>query len=192
MISLVRRDLSPRDDPGWLSMVEFGPEPWSQEVEMFLRGEAVLREEQGDCHTSLFLLPGDDRIIGFMSVTFKDLEVDKEFRHLFGMSSRKAPRSPVSAAYLAAIGTDRRHRGNGYATQMHLALVEEISQGLAQPRFVVLQVWEDSPAVDLYVRWGYQVLSTTSTDRFGEKVGRHKMVLDRFSAVAGLAEVTGR
>jgi ribosomal protein S18 acetylase RimI-like enzyme len=184
VVPLRRRLLSPIEDAAWLSLVEIGSSPWEREVEMFLRSEALLRQEHGDCNTSLYLPVDDDRIVGFMSIAAGELTVDAEFRHAIGLSSRKSPRSPVGAAYIVAIGTDIRHRNQGYATQMHADLIESMSASPLAPRFVFLQVWEDSPAVRLYERWGYRWLSTTKRDRYGISVGRHKMVLDRFTAVA--------
>ncbi len=180
----MQRPLSPDDDASWLSLFEVGPEPWAQEVERFLRSEAIVRQEHGDCKTTVFLLPDKEQLVGFLSVTSKDLDVDPAFRKIFGFSSRKSPRSPVGAIYLCAIGTDVRHRGKNYATEMHEALVESVTSSMLSPRFVLLQVWEDSPAVRLYLRWGYRVLSTTPYDRDGTQVGKHKMVLDRFTALA--------
>jgi hypothetical protein len=59
------RPLDPAVDPALFSVVTFGPQPWAQEVQDFLRGEAVVLEEHGECATTVFLLPREDRVVGF-------------------------------------------------------------------------------------------------------------------------------
>lgn len=184
-MTLQLRALSLNDDPHWLNLLQIGEEPWEREVEVFFRTEALIRQRRGDCNTTLFLLDNEDIIAGFMSVTADSLRADPDLKDLFGFSSRKTPRTPVGAAYLCAIGTDIRHRNKGYGTAMHTALIESLTLSMLSPRFVFLQVWEDSPAVRLYERWGYRILSTTGYTRDGVIVGKHKMVLDRFTAIAG-------
>jgi ribosomal protein S18 acetylase RimI-like enzyme len=181
-IALRSRGLT-SDDPGLLSLVEIGVEPWEREVELFLRGESILREERGDCHTTVYLLEDEERIVGFVTTKPTDLEIDSAFRAAFGFSNRKAPRSPVGAIYVVAIGVDTRFQSMGIGSTMHADLIDVVSTGMVGARFLMLKVWEDSPAVRLYERWGYRTIGSETGDRGG--VQRLKMVLDRLTATAG-------
>ncbi len=181
-LALRRRGLQ-SDDPSLLSLVEIGAEPWEQEVELFLRTESILREERGDCHTTVYLLEEEERVVGFITTTPAHLEVDSAFRAAFGLSNRRAPRSPVGAVYLLAIGVDKRFQGQGIGSRMHADLIDSISTGMVGARFLVLKVWEDSPALRLYERWGYRTLGSETGSR--GRVRRRKMVLDRWTEQAG-------
>jgi ribosomal protein S18 acetylase RimI-like enzyme len=176
------RPLDPANDPALLSTVEIGSKPWEREVEIFLRTKAVVHEEKGNCGTTLFLLQDEERVVGFISTSQIKLDIDPEFKQTFEITNKKAPMDPVDAVYFVAIGVDSRFRGQGlyYGSEIHAAFIGSLVRGMVRPRFVFLKVWEDSPAVTLYERWGYRRLGVESENRFGEQIGRVKMALDRF------------
>jgi ribosomal protein S18 acetylase RimI-like enzyme len=154
------RPLDPATDPALFSGVTFGPEPYAVEVEEYLRGKAVILEERGECATTVFLLPNKDLVIGFYSTRSIKLIVDEAFREAFEVSKTKARKMPseFDACYLVAFGVNIDFHRQGYATELHLHLVESLTSGAMRPPFIFLKVWQDNPAAWVYDRWEYRNL----------------------------------
>jgi ribosomal protein S18 acetylase RimI-like enzyme len=177
------RRLDPATDKELLKDVQIGGRPWEQEVEIHIREKALPHEKKGNCRSALFFLQDQKPIVGLLSVSTEKLVVTDELREMWEISNRNLPFSPVDAAFIAAYGVDARFRGNGegYGKQMHAMLIDSLVESVLSPRFISLKVWEDSPAVKFYRDLRYRVLGDpVPEDRFGEQVGRLKMVLDRF------------
>jgi ribosomal protein S18 acetylase RimI-like enzyme len=153
-------------DRGFLTIVEFGPEPWSLEVERHLRKNAESYEARGICSTTLFSRPDEEQIVGFYSTRTHRLTADAEFLKRFEISNRQAPFDAFDACYLTAFGVDIKFQRQGYSPEIHLALIQSLVSGAVRPFFVFLKVWADNPAVGLYERWRYR--------RIGDEVAHRK------------------
>lgn len=177
------RRLDPRTDAALLRGVEIGTSPSEQEVEYRIRETAVEHDKKGNCSTSLFFLPGDDRVVGFLSAGINKLAMNRELRDLFKISSRNLPIS-FDAAFIVAMGVDARFRGNHehYGSEIHSLFIDSLKNGMLRPRFVYLEVWEDNPAVETYKWWRYKELPPAEKPllRGHEKIRRLQMALDRF------------
>jgi ribosomal protein S18 acetylase RimI-like enzyme len=176
------RPLDPADDATLFIGVTFGKEPWSLEVERFLRSRAVKLEEREECWTTVFLLPGKDKFVGFYTTRTIKLNVNDKFRDAFEISKTKARGMPVQvdACYLVAFGVNVEFQNQRYASEIHWGLVESLTTGPLRPPFVFLKVWVDNDrAAWLYHDWEYKTieeeLATRSTD--GVELPRWLMVL---------------
>jgi ribosomal protein S18 acetylase RimI-like enzyme len=178
---LISRPLDPKADPALLSTVTFGSEPWAREVEAHLRDgqKAVLFEERGICATTLFLPPDEEQVVGFYSTAGIKLRVGTRFLKSMEISKRKAPWKEVDACYLVAFGVNEKYQRQGYAPEIHLALIESLCSGAMRPRFMYLKVWADNPAARLYEKWGYKRLrkETAVRKEDGAELTRLRMAL---------------
>src|SRR2546425_3419 len=92
--SLRSRPLDPELDPALFSQVTFGPDPWDEEVEEFLRSKAVVLEECGECATTVFLHADEEKVVGFYSTRGITLKLDDDFREAYEISKTKARKLP--------------------------------------------------------------------------------------------------
>ncbi len=163
------RPLDPAVDSTLLIGVKFGPEPYSLEVEHFLRQRAIKLQEREICWTTLALLPEAEKdvLVGFYTTRTLRLNVkDEKVRNAMGISRTKARKMPVQidACYLVAFGVNIDFQKQKYASEIHWHLIEELTTGSMRLPYVYLDCWCDNPAAWVYAGWEYVSLIEENPD----------------------------
>jgi ribosomal protein S18 acetylase RimI-like enzyme len=178
------RPVTPEDQP-YLDAFHVGEQNWWEPpVTNFLRGE-VWPARQVGYRTTLFSLAGRPEIVGFACVGASQLELTHRVRRLF-VIDRNVVYDSVPAVHLYIGGVRHDLHDQGFGTEIYAQILESIDASLFGPRFIWLEVWDDSPASGLYKRWGFDELRrATETGPDGKPRHMVTLVHDRYRRIEG-------
>lgn len=160
---LEARKLAPQD-ADLLGAFDAGDEWWCEEVTNHLRTYALAQQTEGYNETTLFSLPGNDRIIGFTTVSPNSLKLPQvqaafpEFGAAPGIETILVP-----VWIVVYFGVDREYQRHTYGEEMHTWLLAQMEESLGAPRFIYLQCWEENAGgLHFWTRLGYQEFNRTT------------------------------
>ncbi len=161
---LEARRLAPQD-ADQIAFFDSGDEWWCEEVTTHLRTYALPQQIAGYNETTLFSLPGDDRIIGFTTVSPDSLklpQVQAAFPEFGAPPGIETIHVPVWIVVYFGVHRDNQRRT--YGEEMHARLLAKMEESLGAPRFVYLQCWEENDGgVRFWTRLGYQEFNRTAS-----------------------------
>ncbi len=129
----------------------------------FIRREAWGAQQRGYNNTTLFSYPGESDVIAFITAAAAMLELSDGVGEALGFRGRYAPRrDQVPAVVIPWFGVAEVHQGNTLGFEVHTQLLENIRDSMAASRFIWLEVWEGSPALEFYEDAGYIQIGTSS------------------------------
>jgi ribosomal protein S18 acetylase RimI-like enzyme len=165
---LEARQLAPQD-ADLLANFDSGGEWWCEEVTNHLRTYALPQQTAGYNETTLFSLPGDDRIVGFTTVSpnsLKLLQIQGAFPEFGAAPGIETIHVPVWI--VVYFGVDREYQHRTIGEEMHTWLLTNMEESLGAPRFIYLQCWEENAAgVHFWTRLGYQEFNRTTPPKPG-------------------------
>lgn len=166
-------ELEPRklaaQDADLLANFDSGGEWWCEEVTTHLREYALPQQTAGYNETTLFSLPGEDRITGFTTVSPNSLKLPQvqaafpEFGAAPGIETIHVP-----VWIVVYFGVHRDDQRRTYGEEMHTWLLEHMEESLGAPRFIYLQCWEENAGgVHFWTQLGYQEFNRTTPPKPG-------------------------
>jgi ribosomal protein S18 acetylase RimI-like enzyme len=192
----VSRSMEAADHRGWARTFDAGSRLWEREVAGWVRDGAWRHHKRGDAQTTLFAeATSPDRIVGFISLSacLLDCSPQAPLVSILRATGLPQPARPdeIAGVHIVFLGVARGSQGRGIGTSIVADLLADLAEGrFLAPRFLLLEVWTDSPAIGLYRRLGFVPLGEPVRDRIGwgvdgAEANLQKMVLDRYSPVPG-------
>ncbi|HEX6350397.1 MAG TPA: N-acetyltransferase [Candidatus Dormibacteraeota bacterium] len=172
------------NDRVWLGVFSAGGHYWEQEVTDFLREEALDHSKAGYSTTTLYSLPGEPTIVGFLCISPESWTIKKMGKAFPNWEKIEGLPERIPIVLMVYFGVHAKHQGQGYGTEIFVRLLEDLATGPTSARFIYLQVWEDNAAaVSFYERFGFRTFDSEVKDRpDGHGTANLlKMAYDRFA-----------